>query len=199
VGGCLPLERIESGRRHDRDVDEQRSFAFAQMPAALERRVLSKVREFDQCEQAGLVRMRPFMMTTAAIAFGMPPMALALDEGGEIQAPMGRAIIGGVVASTLLTLIVVPVLYSDLDQLAAWARRRWGSSQGSGGGWRDAGGHARGEGVTACLLLVVNRPRYQVKIKQEMLGLQGKSMKVSIQRSRHNDACDRETRAPVTN
>ena len=62
--------------------------------------------------QAGLVRMRPIIMTTAAMIFGMLPLALALDEGGEIQAPMGRAIIGGVITSTLLTLVVVPVLYS---------------------------------------------------------------------------------------
>ena len=74
--------------------------------------------------QAGLVRMRPIIMTTAAMIFGMLPMALALDEGGEIQAPMGRAIIGGVITSTLLTLIVVPVLYSYVEQLSAWARRR---------------------------------------------------------------------------
>jgi multidrug efflux pump subunit AcrB len=77
--------------------------------------------------QAGLVRMRPTMMTTAAMVFGMLPLALALDEGGEIQAPMGRAIIGGVITSTLLTLIVVPVIYSYLDDLAAWAKRRFGS------------------------------------------------------------------------
>ena len=77
--------------------------------------------------QAGLVRMRPIIMTTAAMIFGMLPMALALDEGGEIQAPMGRAIIGGVITSTLLTLIVVPVLYSYLDQMATWAKRRFGS------------------------------------------------------------------------
>jgi hydrophobe/amphiphile efflux-1 (HAE1) family protein len=77
--------------------------------------------------QAGLVRMRPIMMTTAAMVFGMLPMALALEDGGEIQAPMGRAIIGGVITSTLLTLIVVPVLYSYLDQMAAWAKRRFGA------------------------------------------------------------------------
>jgi Cu/Ag efflux pump CusA len=53
-------------------------------------------------------------MTTAAMIFGMLPLALALDEGGEIQAPMGRAIIGGVITSTLLTLVVVPVIYSYL-------------------------------------------------------------------------------------
>ena len=64
--------------------------------------------------QAGLVRMRPILMTTAAMVFGMLPLALALDEGGEIQASMGRAIIGGVITSTLLTLVVVPVLYSYL-------------------------------------------------------------------------------------
>ncbi|MBA4344625.1 MAG: nodulation protein NolG [Methylibium sp.] len=71
--------------------------------------------------QAGLIRMRPIMMTTAAMVFGMLPMAIALNEGGEIQAPMGRAIIGGVITSTLLTLVVVPVIYSYLvrDRKAA--------------------------------------------------------------------------------
>ncbi|WP_377154775.1 efflux RND transporter permease subunit [Roseateles sp. UC29_93] len=64
--------------------------------------------------QAGLIRMRPIIMTTAAMVFGMLPMAIALNEGGEIQAPMGRAIIGGVITSTLLTLVVVPVIYSYL-------------------------------------------------------------------------------------
>jgi multidrug efflux pump subunit AcrB len=53
-------------------------------------------------------------MTTAAMVFGMLPLALALNDGGEIQAPMGRAIIGGVITSTLLTLLVVPVIYSYL-------------------------------------------------------------------------------------
>ena len=68
----------------------------------------------DALLQAGLIRMRPIMMTTAAMVFGMLPMALALNDGGEIQAPMGRAIIGGVITSTLLTLVVVPVIYSYL-------------------------------------------------------------------------------------
>jgi hydrophobe/amphiphile efflux-1 (HAE1) family protein len=66
----------------------------------------------DALLQAGLTRMRPIMMTTAAMVFGMLPLALALNDGGEIQAPMGRAIIGGVITSTLLTLVVVPVIYS---------------------------------------------------------------------------------------
>jgi len=64
--------------------------------------------------QAGMIRMRPIIMTTSAMVFGMLPLALALDEGGELQAPMGRAIIGGVITSTLLTLVVVPVIYSYL-------------------------------------------------------------------------------------
>ncbi len=68
----------------------------------------------DALLQAGLIRMRPILMTTAAMVFGMLPLALALNDGGEIQAPMGRAIIGGVITSTLLTLVVVPVLYSYL-------------------------------------------------------------------------------------
>ncbi|MCZ2292456.1 MAG: efflux RND transporter permease subunit, partial [Burkholderiales bacterium] len=64
--------------------------------------------------QAGQTRMRPIVMTTAAMVFGMLPLALAFNDGGELQAPMGRAIIGGILTSTLLTLVVVPVLYSYL-------------------------------------------------------------------------------------
>ncbi|MFY8016615.1 MAG: efflux RND transporter permease subunit, partial [Inhella sp.] len=64
--------------------------------------------------EAGITRMRPIIMTTIAMVFGMLPLALAFNDGGEIQAPMGRAIIGGVITSTILTLVVVPVLYSYL-------------------------------------------------------------------------------------
>jgi multidrug efflux pump subunit AcrB len=70
---------------------------------------------------AGQVRLRPILMTTAAMIGGMLPLALGLGDGGEQQAPMGRAIIGGVVTSTLLTLVVVPVIYTYLD---AWSQRR---------------------------------------------------------------------------
>ena len=76
----------------------------------------------DSLLQAGQVRLRPIVMTTAAMIGGMLPLALGLGEGGEIQAPMGRAIIGGVITSTLLTLVVVPVLYTYLD--AFHERRR---------------------------------------------------------------------------
>ncbi len=75
----------------------------------------------DALLRAGQVRLRPILMTTAAMLGGMTPLALGLGEGGETQAPMGRAIIGGVITSTLLTLVVVPVLYTYLD---AWAERR---------------------------------------------------------------------------
>ncbi|MEO7852140.1 MAG: efflux RND transporter permease subunit, partial [Rubrivivax sp.] len=78
--------------------------------------------------QAGLIRMRPIIMTTAAMVFGMLPLALALNDGGEIQAPMGRAIIGGIITSTLLTLVVVPVIYSYLVR-----ERRAPALQGAGG------------------------------------------------------------------
>ena len=73
---------------------------------------------------AGQVRLRPILMTTAAMIGGMLPLALGLGDGGEQQAPMGRAIIGGVVTSTLLTLVVVPVLYTYLDQWHERRRRR---------------------------------------------------------------------------
>jgi len=72
--------------------------------------------------EAGRVRLRPILMTTLAMVFGMLPLALGLGEGGEQRAPMGQAVIGGVIASTLLTLVVVPVLYSYLDGLGAWFR-----------------------------------------------------------------------------
>ncbi len=78
----------------------------------------------DALLTAGQVRLRPIMMTTAAMIFGMLPLALGLGESGETQAPMGRAIIGGVVTSTLLTLLVVPVIYTYLDRLTEWRRAR---------------------------------------------------------------------------
>ncbi|MEO6444397.1 MAG: efflux RND transporter permease subunit, partial [Gemmatimonadaceae bacterium] len=63
------------------------------------------------------VRIRPIIMTTAAMIFGMLPLALALGEGAEQRAPMAHAVIGGLITSTLLTLFVVPVVYTLLDDL----------------------------------------------------------------------------------
>ena len=67
------------------------------------------------------MRLRPILMTTLAMIFGMVPLAFALSEGSEQRAPMGQAVIGGVITSSLLTLVVVPVVYCYLDDLARWA------------------------------------------------------------------------------
>jgi HAE1 family hydrophobic/amphiphilic exporter-1 len=74
--------------------------------------------------QAAEIRLRPILMTTLAMVFGMLPLAVSTTEGTEQRAPMAHAVIGGVIASTLLTLLVVPVLYSLLDDLATRALRR---------------------------------------------------------------------------
>jgi len=82
---------------------------------------------------AAQVRLRPILMTTLAMVFGMVPLAFALTEGSEQRSPMGQAVIGGVITSSLLTLVVVPVVYCYLDDLAAWARRRLGGRPAAGG------------------------------------------------------------------
>jgi HAE1 family hydrophobic/amphiphilic exporter-1 len=73
---------------------------------------------------AARIRLRPIIMTTVAMIFGMIPLALAIGEGAEQRAPMARAVIGGLITSTLLTLFVVPVVYTILDDVGAWAARR---------------------------------------------------------------------------
>ncbi len=75
---------------------------------------------------AARVRLRPILMTTLAMIFGMVPLAFALSEGSEQRAPMGQAVIGGVITSSLLTLVVVPVVYCYMDDLAQWALRKLG-------------------------------------------------------------------------
>ncbi len=72
---------------------------------------------------AAKVRLRPILMTTLAMIFGMVPLAFALSEGSEQRAPMGQAVIGGVITSSLLTLVVVPVVYCYMDDLANWFKR----------------------------------------------------------------------------
>jgi len=78
---------------------------------------------------AGRTRLRPILMTTFAMIFGMLPLALALGQGAEMRAPMARAVIGGLITSTVLTLVVVPVVYTVLDDFGGWARRRWGGKK----------------------------------------------------------------------
>ena len=73
---------------------------------------------------AGRIRLRPIIMTTVAMIFGMIPLALALGAGAEARAPMARAVIGGLMTSTLLTLFVVPVMYTILDDAGSWVTAR---------------------------------------------------------------------------
>ncbi len=75
---------------------------------------------------AGSTRLRPILMTTFAMIFGMLPVALGLGEGSEFRSPMGQAVIGGLITSTLLTLFIVPVVYSIIDDL--------GTRKGGAGG-----------------------------------------------------------------
>ena len=68
-------------------------------------------------EDAGAVRLRPILMTTAAMIFGMLPVAIGHGDGGEVRAPMGVVVIGGLITSTVLTLVVVPVVYALMEGL----------------------------------------------------------------------------------
>lgn len=77
---------------------------------------------------AGRTRLRPIMMTTSAMIFGMLPLALALGAGAEMRAPMARAVIGGLITSTFLTLLVVPVVYTVMDDFGGWIKRKWAGS-----------------------------------------------------------------------
>ena len=80
----------------------------------------------DALLEAAKVRLRPILMTTLAMIFGMVPLAFALTEGSEQRAPMGQAVIGGVITSSLLTLVVVPITYCYLDDLGQWFKRKFG-------------------------------------------------------------------------
>ncbi|MEQ1504076.1 MAG: efflux RND transporter permease subunit [Myxococcota bacterium] len=73
--------------------------------------------------EAGGIRLRPILMTSVAVVAGMIPVALGTGEGSEFRAPLGRAVIGGVITSTMLTLLVIPTFY---DTLAGWRDRVWG-------------------------------------------------------------------------
>lgn len=82
--------------------------------------------------RAGRIRLRPILMTTAAMIAGMLPLALGLGEGAEQRSPMAHALIGGLLTSTVLTLVVVPVVYTCLDDLRHGLPRLWQR-------WRHAG------------------------------------------------------------
>ncbi|QIC79600.1 efflux RND transporter permease subunit [Acinetobacter indicus] len=79
---------------------------------------------YEAIIQAGKTRLRPILMTTSAMVMGMVPLALGLGEGGEQSAPMAHAVIGGVITSTLLTLVVVPVIFTYLDDFKNFMLRQ---------------------------------------------------------------------------
>jgi HAE1 family hydrophobic/amphiphilic exporter-1 len=78
----------------------------------------------EAIEEAGRRRLRPILMTASTTVIGLVPLALGLGEGGEAQAPMARVVIGGLVSSTLITLVIVPVVYSLFERHAWRAEAR---------------------------------------------------------------------------
>jgi multidrug efflux pump len=97
------------------------------------------VERHEAIMQACPIRLRPIMMTSLATIAGAIPPALAIGAGAETQRPMAITLIGGMVVSTLLTLLVVPAAYSVLDDVVEWNADR----QKSGKGWRQALGELR--------------------------------------------------------
>ena len=81
--------------------------------------------------RAGRVRLRLILMTTFALIAGMAPVALAVGEGADFRAPLGIAVIGGVITSTLLTLLVIPTVYEILSGWRDALRARFVRSRGS--------------------------------------------------------------------
>ena len=71
---------------------------------------------FEAVTLAGRRRLRPILMTTLTTVLGLVPMALGLGEGGEVQAPMARVVIGGLLSSTLITLLFIPTLYAIAEE-----------------------------------------------------------------------------------
>ena len=88
-------------------------FAKWSMEQGMERR--------DALIEAGRVRLRPILMTSFALVAGMLPVAIGHGEGADFRAPLGRAVIGGVITSTLLTLLVIPTLYDTMASFRDWA------------------------------------------------------------------------------
>jgi HAE1 family hydrophobic/amphiphilic exporter-1 len=95
--------------------------------------------------EAGRVRLRPIVMTTVALIAGMLPVAIGAGQGGDFRAPLGRAIIGGTITSTLLTLVVVPTVYEIVDGFREGGIRLLRRVLGRTGAAPAAGGGAGGE------------------------------------------------------
>ena len=85
--------------------------------------------------EAGRIRLRPILMTTFALIAGMLPVAIGGGEGGDFNAPLGRAVIGGVITSTFLTLLVIPTFYEIVDNTRSWFLRLASRVFGTTGSW----------------------------------------------------------------
>ena len=70
----------------------------------------------DAVEVAGRTRLRPILMTSLATMLGLVPMAIGIGEGGELQAPLARVVIGGLLASTMVTLLLIPAVYTLFEE-----------------------------------------------------------------------------------
>lgn len=92
--------------------------------------------------QAGRTRLRPILMTTMALIAGTLPVALGLNEASRQRTSMGIAIIGGLISSTLLTLVVVPAAYSFIDRFRVWSRAQLARIFGATSGEEVVGGHS---------------------------------------------------------
>ena len=78
----------------------------------------------DAVKLAGRTRLRPILMTMLTTVLGLVPMALTIGSGSEMRAPMARAAIGGMISSTLLTLVVVPIVYTLIDDFVGLFKRK---------------------------------------------------------------------------
>jgi multidrug efflux pump subunit AcrB len=87
----------------------------------------------DAARDAGTTRIRPVMMTALAMMIGMIPMALGLGEGAEQNAPLGRAVIGGLMFATVSTLLFVPVIFAGLHGRLERGRRKRVDGSNPGG------------------------------------------------------------------
>ena len=108
-----------------------------------------------------VISARPIIMTTIAMVAGMVPSAMALGVGGEFRAPMAVAVIGGLLVSTLLSLLFVPAFYSVVDGLAEWLGRLLGRFIGPGeaGEAEHARVTAAGEAAVAAALAELDAGR----------------------------------------
>src|SRR5437870_13867169 len=75
--------------------------------------------------QAGRVRLRPILMTPFSTIAGILPIAIGFGAGAESRRPMGVAVVGGMLTSTFLTLVIIPVIYTWFSDLAAWVKRKF--------------------------------------------------------------------------